>query len=179
MRPWPDFPISHKHLSQCPDRQNARPLGETIWDVGRPSIRRRCLPFRRCGHPVGDSFHISCRPENGQIEEPIAVVHRLDAAHRRPISLEEIGSLSEIADDVHHAYAASNQKGIERGLGRIPRYFPAHEVAVSNALFVRALSERDVDDVTSTRWDSSRTCDLKKVHPSHCSAAAWPVYHIK
>jgi hypothetical protein len=30
--------------------------------VGRPSVRVTCLPFNRCGQPVGESSHVSCRP---------------------------------------------------------------------------------------------------------------------
>src|SRR5712692_5390531 len=35
-------------------------------------------------------------PIDGQVEQPIAVIHRLDAAHRRPVRLEDIGSLSQV-----------------------------------------------------------------------------------
>src|SRR3982074_278512 len=42
-------------------------------------------------------------PVDGQVEQPIAVIHRLDAASRRPVSLEDIGFLSQVANDVHHA----------------------------------------------------------------------------
>src|ERR1039457_5574557 len=32
------------------------------WAVGRPSVRVTCLPLNRCGQPVGESSHVSCRP---------------------------------------------------------------------------------------------------------------------
>jgi len=32
------------------------------WAVGRPSVRKFCLPSNRCGQPVGESSHVSCRP---------------------------------------------------------------------------------------------------------------------
>ena len=107
--------------------------------VGRPSVRKFCLPENRCGQPVGESSHFSV---DGQVEQPIAVIHRLDAANRRPVSLEDIGSLSQVADDVHHAHSAPNQESVERIPGsRIPGHLPAHEVAVSGALFIGALAE--------------------------------------
>jgi hypothetical protein len=44
------------------------------WAVGRPSVRVTCLPFNRCGQPVGESSHVSCRrrhrlsfPRGGEI----------------------------------------------------------------------------------------------------------------
>src|SRR5262249_45043170 len=72
---------------------------------------------------------------------------RLNTASRRPVSLEDSGSLSQVANDVHHAHPASNQENVERVLGRVPRHLPAHEVAVPDALFVRALAERGVSDI--------------------------------
>src|ERR1022692_1342075 len=87
-------------------------------------------------------------PIDGQVEQSIAVIHRLYAAPRRPVSLEDIGSLSQVANDVHHSQPASNQEGLERVPGgRVPRHLPAHEVAIPGALFVRALAERGVGDV--------------------------------
>jgi len=32
------------------------------WAVGRPSVRVTCVPLNRCGQPVGESSHVSCRP---------------------------------------------------------------------------------------------------------------------
>ena len=32
------------------------------WAVGRPSVRKACLPSKRCGQPAGESSHFSCRP---------------------------------------------------------------------------------------------------------------------
>ena len=32
------------------------------WAVGRPSVRKFCLPSNRCGQPAGESSHVSCRP---------------------------------------------------------------------------------------------------------------------
>jgi hypothetical protein len=87
-------------------------------------------------------------PVDGQVEQPVAVVHRLDAAHPRPVSLEDTGFLSQVANEVHHAHTPSDQEGGERVPGRVPRHLPAHEVAVPDALFVRTLAERGVSDVT-------------------------------
>src|ERR1017187_1747892 len=101
-------------------------------------------------------------PVDGQVEQPVAVVHRLDAAPRRPVSLEDIGSLSQVANDVHHAHPASNQEGVERGaLRRVPGHVKAHEVAVAGALFVRALAERSVSDVA--RMNEGQLADLRGI----------------
>src|SRR5580704_1232372 len=59
-------------------------------------------------------------PVHGQVEQTIAVIHRLDAAPRRPISLEDPGSLSQVANDMHHADLSSNQERVERVQGRVP-----------------------------------------------------------
>src|SRR5262245_49979097 len=32
------------------------------WEVGRPSVRMRCLPSHHCGQPGGESSHVSFRP---------------------------------------------------------------------------------------------------------------------
>src|SRR5579863_10007402 len=53
-------------------------------------------------------------PVDRQVEQPVAVIHRLDAAARRPVSLEDIGSLSQVANNVHPAHPASVQEGVER-----------------------------------------------------------------
>src|ERR1035438_7107598 len=98
-------------------------------------------------------------PVDGQVEQPVAVIHRLDAASRRPVSLEDLGSLSQVANDVHHAHPASNQERVERVLGRVPRHLPAHEVAVPGALFVRALAKRGVGDVA--RMNIGQLADLR------------------
>src|SRR5215472_13138538 len=86
-------------------------------------------------------------PVDGQIEQPIADIHCLDAATCRPVSLKDIGSLPQVANDVHPARPAPNQEGVERVLGRVPRHLPAHEVAVAGALFVRALAKYGEGDV--------------------------------
>src|SRR5262249_49690674 len=59
-------------------------------------------------------------PVDRQIEQSIVVIHRLDAADRRPISLEHTRFVPQITNDVHHAYPASNQENVERALGRVP-----------------------------------------------------------
>src|ERR1700730_537548 len=40
-------------------------------------------------------------PVDGQVEQPVAVIHRLDAAYRRPVNLEDIGAFSQVANEVH------------------------------------------------------------------------------
>src|ERR1700722_7810389 len=80
-------------------------------------------------------------PVDRQVEQIVAVIHRLDAAPRRPVGLEDIGSLSQVANEVKQAHAASNQESVERVLGRIPRHLPAHEVLVPGGLFVLTFAE--------------------------------------
>ena len=148
-------------LSACrfPGRPNTRPSGETTgrWDVHRLRIIVLAFrPLRPAGRRVLPPL---LPPVDGQVEQPIAVIHRLDAAPRRPVSLEDLGSLSQVANEVHHAHPASNQEGIERVPGRVPRHLPAHEVAVPGALFVRALAKRGVGDVA--RMNIGQLADLR------------------
>jgi hypothetical protein len=96
---------------------------------------------------------------DGNVDLATQVRHVLDAASRRPVSLEDIGSLSQVANDVRHAHPASNQEGVERALGRVPRHLPAHEVAVPDAFFVRALAKRGVGDVA--RMNIGQLADLR------------------
>lgn len=49
-------------------------------------------------------------PINGEVEQPIAVIHRLKAANCGPLGLEDIGYLPQVANDVHHARLARNQE---------------------------------------------------------------------
>jgi hypothetical protein len=78
--------------------------------VGRPSVRHllACKPLRPAGRRVLPRL---LPPVDGQVDQPVAVVHRLDAAPRRPVSLEDLCSLSQVANDVRHAYPASHQEG--------------------------------------------------------------------
>src|SRR5262245_8887653 len=39
-------------------------------------------------------------PVHRQVEQTVAVIHRLDAAPRRPVGLEDLGSLSQITNNV-------------------------------------------------------------------------------
>jgi len=80
-------------------------------------------------------------PVNGQVEQPTAVIHRLDAANCGPVGLEDIGSLPQVANDVHHARPAPPNPEPST------RASPAHEVAIPGALFVRALAEHGEGDV--------------------------------
>ena len=108
------------------------------------------------------NFVVAMPPVHAQVEQPIAVIHRLDAASRGPVSLEDIGSSAQVANDMHHADPASNQKGVERiPGGRIPGHLPAHEVAVPGALFVRALAECGVSDVA--RMNKGQLADLRRI----------------
>jgi hypothetical protein len=48
-------------------------------------------------------------PMDDQAEQPIAVIHRLHSAYRRPVSLEDLRFFSQLANSVHHAYPGPNQ----------------------------------------------------------------------
>ena len=64
-------------------------------------------------------------PVDGQVEQPIAVIHRLDAAPRRPVSLEDFGSLSQVANEVNQAHPASDQESVERVPGPSTKASPS------------------------------------------------------
>src|SRR5262245_16655593 len=87
----------------------ARPLGGGA-SVGPHAM----LAFPPLWPAVGRVLPCLVPPVDSQIEQPVAVVHRLDAAHPGPISFEDFGFLSQVANEVHHADPASNQKRIER-----------------------------------------------------------------
>ena len=87
----------------------ARPLGDGT-SIGT-EVLLACKPLWPAGRRV---LPLLLPPVDGQVEQPVAVIHRLAAASRRPISLEDLGSLSQVANDVHHADPASNQERVER-----------------------------------------------------------------
>src|SRR6516225_2370104 len=120
----------------------ARPLGDGT-PIGT-EVLLACKPLWPAGRRV---LPLLLPPVDGQVEQPVAVIHRLAAASRRPISLEDLGSLSQVANDVHHAHPTSNQEDVARDLSRVPGHLPTHEVAVPGALFVRALTEHGEGDV--------------------------------
>src|SRR5215831_8639687 len=66
-----------------------------LWPIGR-RVLPRLLP-----------------PVDGQVEQSIAVIHRFDAANCGPVSLEDIGSPPQVANDVHHAHPAASQEVVE------------------------------------------------------------------
>src|SRR2546425_12282325 len=119
----------------------ARPLG------GGSSIDKgKFLAFGPAGRRILPRL---LPPIYGQVEQIETVVHRLDAAPSRPVSLEYIGSLPQVANQVKHTQLASNQESVERVLGRVPRHLPSHEVSVPGALFVRTLAQHGEGDVAS------------------------------
>src|SRR6476619_191300 len=69
-------------------RLQARPLG------GGTSLGTRILLAVKSLRPAARRVlpHL-LPPIDGQVKQPIAVIHRLDAAPRRPVSLEDIGSV--------------------------------------------------------------------------------------
>src|ERR1700733_3313453 len=126
-QPFPDHNRSTSTRSQVvriPGLE-ARPLGG-----GASFAAGKILAFKPAGRRV---FPQLLTAVDGQVEQPIAIIHRLDAAYRRPVSLEDIGALSQVANDMHHARSASNQEGVARAHGRVPWHFPSHEFAVPGA----------------------------------------------
>jgi hypothetical protein len=101
-------------LSTCRflDRRNTRPSDETI---GRwvPIGTEILLAFKPLWLADRRPFPRHLPPVDRQVEQSKAVVHSLDAAPRRPVSLEDLGPLSQVANDVHQAHPPSNQESIE------------------------------------------------------------------
>src|SRR5215470_7111806 len=101
-----------------------RPLGGGAADLGRAWAEAigtdRLLAFKLLWPSRRRLLERLLPPVDGQVEQTITVIHRLDAAHCGPVSLEHTGSLSQVANDVHHAHPAFNQKSVERVLGRVP-----------------------------------------------------------
>src|SRR3546814_12336804 len=70
---------------------------------------------------------------DGEIEQPVTIVHRLDPAARRPICFEDVGTPAQIADEVHAVDLAAGQQYVARGEDRIPWHIPPHEIAVTRS----------------------------------------------
>src|SRR3546814_17741399 len=52
--------------------------------------------------PAGRRYFLLLLPSiDGEIEQPVTIVHRLDPAARRPICFEDVGTPAQIADEVH------------------------------------------------------------------------------
>jgi hypothetical protein len=81
-------------------------------------------------------------PVDRQVEQPIAVIHHLDAARRRPVSLEDLGPVSQVARRASYLPGVLSRGCRTSPGGRIPRHLPAHEGAVPGALFVGALAKQ-------------------------------------
>src|SRR5947209_711890 len=81
----------------------ARPLGDGT-SIGT-EVLLAFKPLRPAGRRVLPRLLPAV---DGQVEQPVAVIHRLDAAYRRPVGLEDVGSFSQVANNVHHAHPASN-----------------------------------------------------------------------
>jgi hypothetical protein len=52
---------------------------------------------------------------------------------------------------MHPADSASNQEHVERAQGRVPGNFPTHKVAITGALFIRALAEHGEGDIARVK----------------------------
>src|SRR6516225_4988691 len=102
--------LLRRHPSAHVGRE-ARPLGD------RTSIGTALLLALPRLRPAGRRVLPSLLPPlHGQVEQPVAVIHRLDATDRRPVSLKDTGTLSQVTNEVHHAPSASNQESVERVL---------------------------------------------------------------
>src|SRR5512144_436850 len=95
---------------------------------------------------------------HGEIHECVAVVHHLYATTGGPVGLEDAVAVSEVAHEVHQADVASDEERVQGGLCGVPRHVPAHEVAVTAALVVGALTEDCVRDVAGMQV--RQLCDL-------------------
>ena len=98
----------------------ARPLGD---GTSIDTVSCACLSAVAASRPASPPTSPAARRPSSRAT--VAVIHRLDAAPRRPVSLEDLGSLSQVANDVHHAHPASNQEGFERVLGPSTKASPS------------------------------------------------------
>src|SRR3546814_8800028 len=65
--------------------------------------------------PAGRRYFLLLLPSiDGEIEQPVTIVHRLDPAARRPICFEDVGTPAQIADEVHAADLAAGQQYVAR-----------------------------------------------------------------
>ena len=74
-----------------------RPPGHTGCQVGEPVLVRVGTLLRPAG---GRVFPWLLPSVDGQVEQPVVVIHPLDATDRRPVSLEGLGGLLQVASDV-------------------------------------------------------------------------------
>src|SRR6266702_7338872 len=82
----------------------------------------------------------------GQIQESVRRCHHFIAAAGGPVGLEDLVTVSEIADqDAEVPVCDQLVHGVLRH--RVPGNGPAHEVAVTDALLVRTFAERGVGNV--------------------------------
>src|SRR5215467_889947 len=140
-----------------------RPLGDGT------AVRPRWFPIRRPGPgpgvrtllrpPSRRVLPVLLPPVDSQVEQPIAVIRVFDSPGRRPVGLKDLGSLPQVANEVHPAYPAPNQKCFERALRRIPGHLLAHEVAVTGALRVGTLTKHGKCGVT--RMEIGQLADLR------------------
>src|SRR3546814_17744110 len=92
--------------------------------------------------PAGRRYFLLLLPSiDGEIEQPVTIVHRLDPAARRPICFEDVGTPAQIADEVHAADLAAGQQYVARGEDRIPWHIPPPEIEVQRALVIGALAK--------------------------------------
>ena len=83
---------------------------------------------------------------DGQIQESVRRCHHFIAAAGGPVGLEDLVTVSEIADqDAEVPVCDQLVHGVLRH--RVPRDVPPHEVAVTDALLVRTFAERGVGNV--------------------------------
>lgn len=61
---WRPVPFVDRLIQRLPvPRSSEYPaLTRDHWAVGRPSVRKFCLPAKLWGQPAGESSHFSCRP---------------------------------------------------------------------------------------------------------------------
>src|SRR5579864_1998883 len=76
----------------------------------------------------------------GEVDQPVVVVHRFNTAAFGPVGLEDPVVLAYVAHQVEQADLTSNEQRLERRFGRVPGELPAHEVAIADTLVVGPLA---------------------------------------
>ena len=144
-----------------PGRQNAPPSGDATgqWDVHRSGKGARLsavVASRSASSPTPPAVR---RPSGRATGSCYPSLRRraLSSSKSRRLWILVAGSKRRAS-----CPRGVQPKGCRASIqGRVPGHFPTHEVAVSGALFVRALAKRGVGDVTGMQ--EGQFADLRRV----------------
>ncbi len=101
-----------------------------------------------------------------------------DAAAGVPLRLVDAVPVAEVAH-LHSEVAAGDDPLVRLGGYGVPGHVPPREAAVVAVGFrVGPLAEDCEGDTTLVQMGKFGTCPVKKVQPSHWSAAVWPSCHM-